>query len=208
MKSIVIFGASGQAKVAVEAIEQMATHRIAGFIVEGTMGFASPYPVLGADADVARLWRELGPFEVHVAVGDWTIRRRIVERLLKEVPQIQFPPIVHPFSRLAKNATVDAGAFVAMGAAVCADARVGRHAILNTNASIDHDSILDDYAFAGPNAALGGGVTVGIGAFIGIGATVLPNLKIGAGATIGGGAVVVRDVPDDTTVIGIPAKRV
>jgi sugar O-acyltransferase (sialic acid O-acetyltransferase NeuD family) len=206
MRSIVIFGASGQAKVAAEAIEQMGTRRIAGFIVEGAMGFASPYPALGADADVARLWQEIGAFDAHIAVGDWAIRRRIVERLSREVPQLEFPPIVHPLARLAMNATVEAGAFVAMGAAVCADARVGRHVILNTNASIDHDSVLGDYAFVGPNAALGGGVTVGIGAFIGIGATVLPNLTIGDGAIIGGGAVVVRDVAAEMTVMGVPAS--
>ena len=56
MKAIVIFGAQGQAKVAVEAIEQIGTHRIAGFVSEWLLGFASTYPVLGADADVARLW--------------------------------------------------------------------------------------------------------------------------------------------------------
>lgn len=205
MKSIVIFGAQGQAKVAVEAIEQIGTHGIAGFIAEGPLGFSSPYPVLGADADVARLWREMGPFDAHLAVGDSAIRRRIAERLAREVPSLAFPPIVHPLARLAKNAVIDPGAFIAMGAAVCADARVGRHAILNTNASIDHDCVLGDFAFAGPNAALGGTVIVGEGALIGLGAAILPNLTIGPGATIGAGAVVVRDVPADTTVIGVPA---
>jgi acetyltransferase EpsM len=207
MKTIVVFGAQGQAKVAVEAIEQIGTHRIAGFIAEGPLGFSSPYPVLGGDGDVARLWQELGPFDAHLAVGDVNIRRRIARRLEIELPAIAFPPIVHPLARLASNAVVDPGAFVAMGAAVCADARVGRHAILNTNASVDHDSVLGDFSFAGPNAALGGTVIVGVGAFIGIGATVLPNLHIGAAAIVGAGAVVVRDVPDGVTVVGVPARR-
>lgn len=208
MRSIIIFGAQGQAKVAVEAIEQIGTHRIAGFIADGPLGFSSPYPVLGADADVARLWQEIGPFDAHLAVGDVAIRRRIAERLAREVPAMVFPPIVHPLARLAKNAVIDPGAFVAIGATVCADARVGRHAILNTNASIDHDCVLGDFAFAGPHAALGGTVVVGAGSFIGIGAAILPNLTIGPGAIIGAGAVVVRDVPADTTVVGVPAARV
>jgi len=208
MKSIVIFGAQGQAKVAVEAIEQIGTHRIAGFIAPGPLGFMSAYPVLGADADVARLWQEIGPFDAHLAVGDGAIRRRVAERLASELPSLGFPPIVHPLARLAKNAIVDPGAFIAIGATVCADARVGRHAILNTNASIDHDCVLGDFAFAGPGAALGGTVIVGAGAFIGIGAVILPNLTIGPGAMVGGGAVVVRDVPANTTVVGIPAKSV
>lgn len=205
MKSIVVFGAQGQAKVAIEAIEQIGTHRVVGFIAEGPLGFSSPYPVLGADADVARLWRDIGPFDAHLAVGDNAIRRRIADRLTREVPSLAFPPIVHPLAKLAKNAVIDPGAFIAIGAAVCADARVGRHAILNTNASIDHDCVLGDFAFAGPNAALGGTVMVGEGAVIGLGAVILPNLTIGAGATVGAGAVVVRDVVANTTVIGVPA---
>jgi sugar O-acyltransferase (sialic acid O-acetyltransferase NeuD family) len=206
MKSIVVFGAQGQAKVAVEAIEQIGTHRIIGFVADGSLGFASPYPVLGTDADIARLWKEAGPFDAHVAVGDVTIRRRIADHITREVPSTVFPPIVHPLARLAKNAVIGPGAFVAIGATVCADARIGRHAIVNTNASIDHDSVLGDFSFAGPNAALGGTVIVGEGAFIGIGASILPNLKIGNGAIVGAGAVVVRDVPPGTTVVGVPAK--
>ena len=206
MKPIVVFGAQGHAKVAVEAIEHDGTRRIAGFVAEGPLGFASPYPLLGGDRDVRRLWQEMGPFDAHIAVGDVKIRRRIAERLANEIAGLVFPPIVHPLARLAKTARLEDGAFVAIGATVCADARVGRHAILNTNASIDHDCELGAYAFVGPNATLGGTVTVGEGAFIGIGAAVLPNLHIGAGAIIGAGAVVVRDVPANSTVVGVPAR--
>ena len=206
MRSIVVFGASGQAKVAVEAIEQIGTHRIAGFVAHGPLGVTSPYPLLGADADIIRLWQEIGPFDAHLAIGDAALRRRVAERLTREVPEVGWPAIVHPLARLARTAVVEAGAFVAIGATVCADARVGRHAILNTNASLDHDCVLGEFAFVGPGAALGGTVIVGDGAFIGIGATVLPNLRIGRDAIVGGGAVVVRDVPDGVSVVGVPAR--
>jgi sugar O-acyltransferase (sialic acid O-acetyltransferase NeuD family) len=208
MTPIVVFGAQGHARVAVEAIEHAGSHRIAGFVADGPLGFASPYPLLGGDADVRRLWNEIGPFDAHIAVGDVAIRRRIAEQLARDVAGLVFPAIVHPLARLAKTATIDGGAFIAIGATVCAGARVGRHAILNTNASIDHDCVLGAYAFVGPNAALGGTVTVGDGAFIGIGAAVLPNLRIGAGATIGAGAVVIRDVPANAKVVGVPAHSI
>jgi acetyltransferase-like isoleucine patch superfamily enzyme len=47
---------------------------------------------------------------------------------------------------------------------------------------------------------------VGDSAFIGIGAAILPNLRIGANAIVGAGAVVIRDVPANATVIGVPAR--
>ena len=47
---------------------------------------------------------------------------------------------------------------------------------------------------------------VGRGASIGSGAVILCGVTIGAGAMVGAGAVVTRDVPDGTTVAGVPAR--
>lgn len=46
------------------------------------------------------------------------------------------------------------------------------------------------------------------GAFVGWGAKVIGGVVIGENATIGAGAVVVGDVPPETTVVGIPAKPI
>ena len=45
------------------------------------------------------------------------------------------------------------------------------------------------------------------GASIGAGAVILPRIVIGKNAIVGAGAVVVKDVPDNTTVIGNPARE-
>ena len=43
-------------------------------------------------------------------------------------------------------------------------------------------------------------------AFIGVGARVLGGIRIGCRATVGANAVVVADVPDGATAVGIPAR--
>jgi acetyltransferase-like isoleucine patch superfamily enzyme len=46
------------------------------------------------------------------------------------------------------------------------------------------------------------------GAKVGAHATLMPGIVVGAGSLVGAGAVVTRDVPDDTIVIGNPARVV
>jgi serine O-acetyltransferase len=49
---------------------------------------------------------------------------------------------------------------------------------------------------------------LGSGIFVGAGAKILGKISVGDGARIGANAVVVKDVPPHTTVVGIPAQVV
>jgi serine O-acetyltransferase len=49
---------------------------------------------------------------------------------------------------------------------------------------------------------------LGDGVFVGAGAKILGAVTIGTGARVGANAVVVHDVPPNTTVVGIPARPV
>ncbi len=46
------------------------------------------------------------------------------------------------------------------------------------------------------------------GAAVGLGASLLPAVEVGSGAIVGAGAVVARDVPEGTLVMGMPARVV
>jgi len=50
--------------------------------------------------------------------------------------------------------------------------------------------------------------TIGDDVFIGAGAKIIGNVKIGNGASIGANAVVLEDVPDGRTAVGVPARIV
>ncbi len=50
--------------------------------------------------------------------------------------------------------------------------------------------------------------TIGNNVILGAGAKILGNIKIGDNVRIGAGSVVVEDVPDDCTVVGVPGRIV
>lgn len=47
---------------------------------------------------------------------------------------------------------------------------------------------------------------IGDNVFIGAGAKILGKIKIGNGAKIGANAVVIKDVPENATVVGVPGR--
>ena len=49
-------------------------------------------------------------------------------------------------------------------------------------------------------------VKIGDGTFVGANAVIKQGIRVGKNAMIGAGAVVVKDVPDNLTVVGVPAK--
>lgn len=51
-------------------------------------------------------------------------------------------------------------------------------------------------------------ITIGDNCYIGVGVSVLGPVTIGNNVTIAAGAVVIKDVPDNAVVAGVPAKVV
>ncbi|MBI5863657.1 MAG: acetyltransferase [Planctomycetes bacterium] len=113
---------------------------------------------------------------------------------------------VHPTAAVSPAAALAEGVVVFSGAAISPLARIGRHAVINTNAVVEHHAIVEDFAVISPNATLCGCTHVGESTFIGAGATILTGVSIGSNTIVGAGAVVLDDVPDNSVVVGNPAR--
>lgn len=140
------------------------------------------------------------------AFGSNTLRRQIVDRIATRYREALCPwTLVHPRACLGADVEIGDGTCVAPGAILTAGVTVGCHCIVNVNASVSHDCTIGDFVNVNPGAVVCGAVTIGEGAYIGAGAVLKERVSIGAWSVVGAGAVVVRDVPPDLTVIGVPA---
>ena len=200
MKRIVIVGAGGQGTIVADILQRSGITP-AAFVddapsLHGTSVLG--IPVIGAAVDA------IEHDAIIVAVGDNHMRRVITERLLAAGETLA--TAIHPFTSIAPSATIGEGSMISAGALVLPRAVLGRGVLLNTKASIDHDSVAGDFAHISAGATVGANARVGEETLIALGATVASGRSVGARTVIGAGAVVVRDIPDDVTAFGVPAR--
>ncbi|MEN3185335.1 MAG: acetyltransferase [Atribacterota bacterium] len=203
MNGVVVVGGGGHAKVV------LATLLAADFSVEGIL-----------DDNETKWGRKifdipiLGPLEMLrsgkfvravVAVGDNKMRKKIVEDF---GGCCEWVTAVHPHSFVSQDVRIGKGTVVFAGTVIQPGTAVGDHVIINTGVTVDHDCTVGDFVHLAPGVHLAGSVVVEEGSFLGIGSVVIPEKSVGCWATVGAGAVVIRDVPPLTTVVGIPAKPV
>lgn len=192
---MILYGASGHAKVIIDILE--ANGQKIDFIVDDNPALTE---LLGYEVR-----RNTGEYkEAIISIGSCEIRKKVVESLKVG----KYATSVHPSAVVSPRATIKEGTVVMQGAVVQSCAKIGKHCIINTGASVDHDCEIGDYVHVAPHATVLGGVKVGEGSWIGAGAVVKQNITIGKNCMIGAGAVVIRDVPDATTVVGVPAKEI
>lgn len=202
MKDLIIAGAGAHCKVVLDIILDSGEFRPIG-LLDSAGGEVLGVPVIGTDDKLEELHRE-GIRFAFAAVGNNRIREGLISRM--ENLGFTMISLVSRFAVISRFAEIDAGTVVMPGAVVNAGARVGRGCILNTNCSVDHDCRIGDFTHIAPGCAISGSTSIGSGSFIGTGARVIDRITIGRNVMLGAGAVAVRDLPDNCTAVGIPAK--
>ena len=86
------------------------------------------------------------------------------------------------------------------------DAELGEFVFVDNHSTVAHHFDNSDGVNFSPGVRAMGSVECGETAFIGAGAILVPRVTVGARTVVGAGAVVTKDIPDDVTVVGNPAK--
>jgi sugar O-acyltransferase (sialic acid O-acetyltransferase NeuD family) len=138
-----------------------------------------------------------------VTIGNNIARQAIACRI--ESKGGSLATAVHPNCVISPTAKIGTGTVLVGANMVFSRAEIGKNVLVDPDATIGAETVIADGVYICPGVHLGAGVRVGKQAFIGLGAVVLPSTVIGSLSIVGAGAVVNRDVPDGTLVVGNPA---
>lgn len=140
-------------------------------------------------------------YDVYVAIGDNQKRRQMIKKVM--ATGLGMPSLIHPNCLLEKDCKVGIATTICLGATLATEVQLGKGVIVNTASSIDHESMIGDYSHIAPGVIIAGRVNIGEGVFVGIGACIAQSITIGDGAVIGAGAIVLKNVPENTKVLGV-----
>jgi sugar O-acyltransferase (sialic acid O-acetyltransferase NeuD family) len=122
------------------------------------------------------------------------------------LPRDRFETIVHPTASVSRMSRLGAGVVVFQNVTVTSNVRIGDHVVILPNAVISHDVSVGDYTCIAGGVCVSGGVTIGRSCYLGTNSSIIPNASIGDYALVGMGAVVLRDVAENSVVVGNPAR--
>ena len=130
-------------------------------------------------------------------VAGFDLIARIISQTIRFFTGIE----IHPGAKIGKNLFIDHG----MGVVIGETSEIGDnvtiyHAVTLGGSSPSIDSERQRHEKRHP--------TIGNDVVIGSGAQVIGPVNVGNGARIAANAVVVKDVPENATMVGIPAKAV
>ena len=206
-KRLIIAGAGGFGREIMALAESMPDREwdVYGFFdpnPDALVGFGLSLPIFTDLDSYDRL-----PTDVFVcAIGLPKLRRIVVEEM--EAQGCEFITFVHPKAHVGPRCAIGAGAVIYPHVTLVCDIKIGRHVVLNTGTSINHDAAIEDFSVLSPQCAVPGGVIIGEGCLVGTGAVILPRVRVGRNCILGAGSVSVKDVADNTTVVGVPAHPI
>jgi sugar O-acyltransferase (sialic acid O-acetyltransferase NeuD family) len=134
-------------------------------------------------------------------------KHRLVD-VIKKRFGLEFSSLVHPHAYLGSNVEVQEGVVVSPGVIIGPNTTLKRFSMLNRGACLGHYVTLGEYARVGPSAVISGFCEVGDKVSIGVGAVLSDRLKVGRWSVVGAGALVMKDVPEEVIVYGVPARVV
>jgi sugar O-acyltransferase (sialic acid O-acetyltransferase NeuD family) len=210
MKKIAIVGAGGfgreifcvwKDKLLFENVQ----FEFLGFFDDGKKGEITEFgKVVGLVSEINTITEEV---DVAIAIGNSATLKKVRERIHNE--NIRFPNIIHPTSKFVNNNNFkhSEGNIFSVDTIVSNEVTIGKFNSFNTRATLGHDVIVGDYNIFSPNVQISGEVKIGNNNLFGFNSGAIQQVTIGNNNIVGIGSLLLRNIGNNGTYMGTPAKK-
>lgn len=201
MRDLVILGGGVHSAEMVEIVERInritPTWNLLGYLTphEAQIGSTrNGYPVLGTPQELTAY-----PDACLVPDNEWP--RAI------PLPRERLISLIDPAVFVSRTAQIGVGCVFYPNSFLGLNVRIGDGVFCLSGTILNHDDVLEDRVVCASGVTLAGSVYVEEGCYLGQSCTIRQHLRIGKGSLIGMGAVVVKDVPAQSVIVGNPGRQ-
>lgn len=210
MKNLVLIGASGYGREIYDMIERInarkATYNVVGFIDDNSELWGTKIntvPVLGGVDYVKEHFKKEDLYAV-ITIASADVKRNIAEELDHYVT---WETLIDPTAIVSNYCHIGEGSLIGAFSQVGPNSKVGRFCSILYACSIGHDAQLEDYVSTMDYCDITGYDYLEEGVYLGSSVAILPDLRICKDSVIGGGTLVVKNILEKGTYIGVPARK-
>jgi sugar O-acyltransferase (sialic acid O-acetyltransferase NeuD family) len=208
MKNLIIIGARGYGREVCGLARQCSGYNteyiIKGFLddkLDALDGFENYPAIISSVEDY-----EIQDNDVFVcALGDLQWKKHYVEIILSKGGQ--FINLIHPTVVFTSNVKLGNGIIIFMYSNISNDCVLDDFVTIQGFVAIGHDSKIGKWCHINAYSFTGGYAVLEEEVCLNTRATVLPNIIVRKGATVGAASLVIKNVKENTTVFGVPAKK-
>lgn len=144
--------------------------------------------------------------KIVIAVGEPKSREFLYNRV--KTQGYGLATIIHPSSTVFPTVVIGEGCVVRMNCIISDNVKIEDNVYIQSKAIIGHDTEIHKHSVISSFCQVSGNCSIGEKAFMGIHSCVREKTVVGNNATIAMMAAVMKDVPENVTVMGNPARTV
>ena len=140
------------------------------------------------------------------AIGNIETKKRLIEKLKNK--GAKFLTLIHPTAIVASTKKIGEGVVICPFCLVSDNVQLGDFVMINSFVTCGHDVKVGKYSILSPYVSLNGFVILEDEVFLGTHATVIAGKRVGYRSKVSANSAVMRNVPPNRIVFGVPGRAI
>ncbi|MFH1326444.1 MAG: NeuD/PglB/VioB family sugar acetyltransferase [Candidatus Falkowbacteria bacterium] len=196
-KKVILIGAGENAQVIRNILDKQKQYNVIGYLDDTKKG----KEIIGKIVDFEKYVNDTYFF---ITICNNKVRKKLYNLFKKN--NAKFINTLHGKAYLEEGVKIGENVFIGAFSYVNVNSKIGDNSFINNCCIIEHDNLIKEHSHLAPGVITGGKVKIGANSFVGLGAIINDHIIIDNNVIIGSGAVVIDNIKNNSTAVGVPAK--